>query len=86
MLVEPRTKNASRIGYASGGTVGFARTSLGLCRPAPTRDRKQEKQRGAVEETHVGNVGATRNTKGGRKHLECCEHPQDQRENCADQA
>ena len=58
------------LGYASGGTVDFARSSLGLCRPTPTRDRKQEKQRGTVKETHVGNVGATRNTKGGRKHFE----------------
>ena len=48
----------------AGGTMGSARTSLRLCCPAPTRDRKQEKQRGAVKETHVGNVGATGTPKG----------------------
>jgi hypothetical protein len=37
---------------------------LALCSPAPARNRKQEKQRGTVKETRVGNVSATRNTIG----------------------
>jgi len=59
-------------------------TGLGLCSPAPARNRKQEKQRGTVKETQVRNGTSTRKTQD--HDLESSEHSKDQREDSADQA
>ena len=85
VLVESRTKNASRIGYASGGTMGFARTRLGLCSPAPARDREQEEQRGTVKESRIRDRNAARSTHVGRIHVKSSCQSKDQRESSADQ-
>ena len=63
-----------------------ARTSLGLCSPAPARNRQQEKQRSAVKKTRVRNGNASRNTHEGRNPVKSSEHPKDQRKDSADQA
>ena len=68
------------------GWSRFARTSLGLCSPAPTRNRQQEKQPGTVKETHVGNGTAAGSAHVGRNYAKSSEHPKDQREDSADQA
>jgi hypothetical protein len=64
----------------------FARTRLGLCGPAPARNRQQEKQRTTVKKTRIGNGRAARNTHEGRNLVKCGEHSKEQREDSADQA
>ena len=60
------------------------RTCLGLCRPTPASNRQQEKQRGTMQETRVGNSGASRNTHERWNHVESSGQPKDQREDSAD--
>ena len=60
-------------------------TGLGLCSPAPARDREQEEQRGTVKESRIRDRNAARSTHVGRIHVKSSCQSKDQRESSADQ-